>query len=293
MLTTILVHATIPHMEIGMYTAEISRPDLNSLLNTVGEYGFTQLQLDLSSLCGETLPQHIEPAWAQQVGEEIRKKGMKIAALTGTFNMAHPDAGIRSAGLERLKVIIGACDSFAAPLVTLCTGSRNPDSMWVSHPDNESPEAWRDMYAGIEKACGYAQDHKIYLGIEPEISNIVNYAEKARRLIDDMASPWLKIIMDCANLFHEGEAGQMQDILKGAFDLLGDDIILAHGKDLANDSPVEFTSAGNGLVDYETFIDLLYSHGYRGCMILHGFKSENDFPDGVKFMKDKLARVRP
>ena len=57
-------------MELGLYTAEIFRPNLKALMKAVREYGFTQMQLDLSSLCGETMPEQIDRVWAQQVAEE-------------------------------------------------------------------------------------------------------------------------------------------------------------------------------------------------------------------------------
>ena len=87
----------------------------------------------------------------------------------------------------------------------------------------------------------------------------------------------------------------MEDVLRGAFKILGKDIILAHGKDLTVEpgvgapSPKEpFTAPGKGLIDYDLFIDLLYTYGYEGGMLLHGFKREQDFPDGVAFIRKKL-----
>jgi sugar phosphate isomerase/epimerase len=36
------------------------------------------------------------------------------------------------------------------------------------------------------------------------VSNVIDSAQKARRLLDEIRSPRLKITMDAANLFHAG-----------------------------------------------------------------------------------------
>ena len=42
-------------------------------------------------------------------------------------------------------------------LLTLCTGTRNPDNMWADHPQNTSPEAWSDLLAAMEQALALAE----------------------------------------------------------------------------------------------------------------------------------------
>jgi sugar phosphate isomerase/epimerase len=289
-------------MELGMYTGDISRPNFKELVKAVRGYGFTQIQLDLESVIGETLPQHIDVAWAQSIADEAAEQGVKIVAVTGAFNMAHPDPAMRKEGLKRLRILSAASKAFGSPLVTLCTGSRNQGNpfdiynMWIRNPENDSPEAWKDMAATMKIALTYAEDYGVFMGIEPEEGTVVDYPSKARNLMDEMGSPWLKVVLDCANLFHKGESSKMQDVLTEAFKILGKDIILAHGKDLEAEpgvgapSPKEpFTAPGKGLVDYDLFIDLLNKYGYKGGLILHGFKREQDFTEGVTFIRQKLA----
>ena len=72
------------------------------------------------------------------------------------------------------------------------------------------------------------------LGVEVEASNVVNTARRARDLLDACGSDALKIILDCANLFHAGKAHPrfVRETIGEAFALLGGDIALAHGKDI-------------------------------------------------------------
>jgi len=89
-------------------------------------------------------------------------------------------------------------------VITLCTGTRDPNNQWRGHPENVSPEAWHDLVDSMHSALQIAAAQTITLAIEPEISNVVDSAAKARRLLDEMQSPNLKIIMDAANLFQAG-----------------------------------------------------------------------------------------
>ena len=132
-----------------------------------------------------------------------------MAAVSGTFNMIHPDPAQRADGLRRLAVLAAACGALGTRLITLCTGTRDPEDMWRRHPANDTPDAWRDLLASLEVALAAAERHDVFLGVEPEVANVIDSAAKARRLLDELRSPRLKIVMDPANLFHAGELPAM------------------------------------------------------------------------------------
>jgi len=87
--------------------------------------------------------------------------------------------------------------------------------------------------------------------------------------------------MDCANLFHAGEAKRenVHRIVRHAFDVFGDDVVIAHGKDIMESEGIKFCPTGEGVIDYTQFIGLLKEHNYNGDMILHGIF------DGVKMAR--------
>ena len=205
--------------------------------------------------------------------------------------MAHPDIDIRINGLKRLETIIAASSRLSCELITLCTGSRNRTNMWAPHQDNETIEAWRDMVLIMEQALEIAERYDVTLGLETEASNIVNTPAKARRLIEEMGSSRLKVILDCANLFRAGMAKKelVRPVIKEAFDLLGDDVVLAHGKDLLETPGIEFTGAGKGIIDFDYFFSELENIGYNNGFILHGIKQEKDIPFCVDYIMKKVA----
>ena len=77
--------------------------------------------------------------------------------------------------------------------------------MWRAHPDNNTPEAWRDLVESMKQALAVAEEYDVVLALEPEVANVIDSAQKARRLLDEMQSPYLKVCMDGANIFHKGE----------------------------------------------------------------------------------------
>ena len=77
------------------------------------------------------------------------------------------------------------------------------------------------MIACVREAVEIARQAGVTLAFEPEVSNVVDSAAKARQLLDEIGSPHLKVTMDAANLFHAGELPRMAEILESAFALLG------------------------------------------------------------------------
>jgi sugar phosphate isomerase/epimerase len=274
-------------MEIGIFSRTFARPTLVETLDAVVEYGLRYVQFGLECAGLEPMPEAIGATTLVEIRQEFEAHKATMSAISGTFNMIHPNEKVRQEGLRRLGVLAAACDALGTNIITLCTGTRNEKSMWRRHPDNSSPEAWRDLLASMQVAAAHAEAHNVILGIEPEVSNVVDSAPKARRLLDELRSPAVKIVMDGANLYPAGSLPHMRAILDEAFDLLGADIVLAHAKDLDHDGDAGHLAAGTGLLDYDHYLALLRQVGYNGPLILHSLR-EDQVDASVGFLRDKL-----
>jgi sugar phosphate isomerase/epimerase len=211
-----------------------------------------------------------------------------MAAVSGTYNMIHPNRAVREDGLRRLETLAGACAALGTSAITLCTGTRDPENMWRRHPDNDLPDAWRDLLEAMTAAAAIAERHGVTLGIEPEVANVVDSARKARRLLDEIGSPRLKIVFDGANIFHAGELARQHELLDEAIDLLAADLAMAHAKDLDRDGEAGHLAAGNGLLDYGYYLARLQRAGFTGPLILHSL-TEAGTPAALAFVREKLA----
>ena len=146
------------------------------------------------------------------------------------------------------------------------------------------------MVASMRAAADIARQAGVIVAFKPEVNNVVDSASKARRLLDEIGSPHLKVTMDAASLFHAGELPRMSEILDQAFALVGKDVVMAHAKDLDHDGDAGHQAAGEGKLDYDRYLSLLHSHGFKGPLFFHGL-SEAQLPKCVAILRAKLARV--
>lgn len=277
-------------MQIGIMASTVVRPNLEETLDAVVNHGIHCVQFGFSCAGLPDLPDDIDVRWCDKIRREIESRRITMSAISGTFNMIDPNVQKRQDGLRRLGILASACDRLGVSVITLCTGTRDPENMWRRHPENDSPEAWEDLIATMSEALKIAEGNGITLAFEPEVSNVVDSASKGRRLLDQMQSPYLKVIMDPANIFHKGELPHMREILDEAFDLLGEDIVIAHAKDLSRDGEAGHEAAGQGLLDYDQYLSLLNSVGFDVPLILHGL-SEAQVDECVAFLRGKMTSI--
>lgn len=256
-----------------MYTAIFSRTysakDPAKIFCAVAADGYQGVQANLSSAGLASLPELLPDGLAAQFGEEARSLGIRIAALSGTYNMAHPDLKVREASRVGFRNVIKAAAEMGTSIVSLCTGSRNEQDMWKFHPENHSAVAWADLCSELDFALSLAHESGIRLAIEPEPANVIHDAKAARRILDEIASPYLGIILDAANLLSPETLGKQHEVIGEATSLLGHSLLLAHAKDV--DAAGHVVAPGEGAVDLLSFTRALRAVGYDDALIAHGF----------------------
>ena len=277
-------------MQIGIMSRTFARATLEEELDAVANHGISCMQFGLSSAGVTELPTHIDVDLCHKIREEMSSRNITMTALSGTYNMIHPDLQQRADGLRNLRVLASACDKLGTSVITLCTGTRDPNSMWRRHPDNDLPEAWDDLAVSMRQAIQVAEEYQVTLAFEPEVANVVDSAIKARRIIDQIGSPFLKVVMDGANIFHTGELPRMREILDEAFALLGEHIAFAHAKDLDRDGEAGHLAAGKGLLDYDQYLSLLNDIDPDVPIVLHGL-SEAEVNGCVAFLREKIGAI--
>jgi sugar phosphate isomerase/epimerase len=242
------------------------------VLDAATKDGFAGVQFNLISAGIGSLPEHLPQRLAESVGEYAKVKNLRIAALSGTYNMAHPDREVRAASRLGFKNVVDAARRMGTPVVTLCTGSRDVTDMWKFHRENGSPSAWQDFRAELDVALAAAEAADVKLAVEPEPGNVVRDAKTARRLLDEVRSPRLGVVLDAANLLSVETLSRQEGILLEAIHLLGNDVLIAHAKDI--DAAGHVVAAGKGAVHLKTFAAGLRHAGFDGALIGHGFGPE-------------------
>ncbi|MQT11876.1 sugar phosphate isomerase/epimerase family protein [Segnochrobactrum spirostomi] len=275
-------------MQLGIFAKTFEGTDAATVLAAVKAAGYGATQFNMACLGLPSMPDAIAPEAAASVTAAVRETGIAVVAVSGTYNMIHPDPAVRATGLARLEVLAAASAGLGTGLVTLCTGTRDAHDQWRHHPDNASPEAWRDLLVEMTKAAAIAERYGIDLGIEPELANVVSSAPLARRLIDEVASPRLKIVLDPANLFEVASRAEQQRLVAGAIDLLADRIAMGHAKDRGPEG--DFRTAGTGVLDYDFYLTRLAATGFDGPLITHGLAA-HEAAGVAAFLSAKLAAI--
>jgi sugar phosphate isomerase/epimerase len=186
-------------------------------------------------------------------------------------------------------VLASVCKLLNCSVITICTGTRDPEDMWKHHPDNGSEEAWADMFTTVRAALEAVNPFAVKLAFEPEPGNVVRTARDGQRLIEEIGNPALGVVFDPANIL-AGEPGRdPTDVIRSAIEVLGYRVMLAHGKDLGSDGVP--CAAGTGIVPWGEVVQGLIFAGYAGPLVLHGL-TEQELPDSLTMLDRYPGLVR-
>jgi sugar phosphate isomerase/epimerase len=269
-------------MQIGIFAKTFPGTDPAAVLAAVRDAGYATTQFNLACAGLPSMPNAVPDETTAAIADAARGTGVTLCALSGTYNMAHPEKAVRDDGLRRLGTVIEAAAALSIPLVTLCTGTRDPNDQWAHHPDNTDPSAWSDMAREMGRALALAERHGVDLGIEPEQANVVTSAADAMRLIAEMGSARLRIVLDPANLFEQATAAEARGIVADAVERTAGHVAMAHAKDRSADG--RFATAGQGIVDFADFVARLKASDFDGPLVTHGLTA-GEAPGVARFLK--------
>lgn len=273
-------------MRLGIFAKTFAGTDPFPVLTAAKAAGYECVQYNMACSGLPPLPADVPPGTAEAISAAMDRTGIEIVAISATYNMSHPDPGVRQQGQRSLEKIAAVAQEVGAPFLTLCTGTRDAHDQWRHHPDNATPDAWRDLVDSMQSALAIADRYDVDLGIEPELANVVDSAAAARRLIDELGSKRLKVVFDAANLFEAVPVDCQRAVVAEAIDMLADRIALAHAKDRAANGT--FVSAGTGVLDYGFYLRKLREVGFDGPLITHGLSSE-EAPAVAMFLANQVA----
>jgi sugar phosphate isomerase/epimerase len=275
-------------MNLGIFAKTFRRETVSEIFAAVRGFGYTCTQFNMTCVGQSPLPAAVDDRIIDQILSAATNEKVELSALSGTFNMAHPDVKVRAGGLQGLKILAGICTRLHIPVLTLCTGTRDPADMWHRHPENASKEAKADFLDSLERTILIAEAASLLLAIEPEPANVIHSAPAARQLIREIKSSRVKIILDPANLIKAASASEDRDIIEEACQLLGDHVVLAHAKD--RDANGQVCPAGKGVVDFPHFLKCLQEVGFRGALIAHGLNEPEAEPT-ARYLRAIISKM--
>jgi sugar phosphate isomerase/epimerase len=242
-------------MQLGIRLHDVIKLPLEQRLQVVKEQDFTCAHVALSKVISE-FPvgnEALTPGLAMYLKRRFYENEIDFAVLGCYLNLAHPDP----IQLKKITDTYIAHLRFASLLgcgvVGTETGCPNPEYRY--EPACRGEEAYQTLAANLRPVVEAAERLGVLIAIEPVRNHIIYDAKRARRLLDEIASPNLAVILDPVNLLGIDNYEHQTEVLEEAITLLGEETAVIHIKDynVVGDALVS-CAAGFGVFNYEPLI---------------------------------------
>ncbi len=278
-------------MRLGVFSRGFNRSSTELVFDAVIASGIKDIHFSLPVADTTMLADTIEEIGAKTIRTLCEEREINIASISGTFNAIHPDTQTRKREIGGCIRLIKMAADLGTTLISLSTGTRNPQNMWLWHPENNTGEAWKDLLKTLEILLAAATEYCIDLAIEPEPGNVIDSAAKARLLLDELDCPALKIIIDGANLIGDQPECRMAEIFDNTLELLASETVMAHAKEIPKAPDKTLAVPGEGKLDWKLFLGTLVRYGFEGPLIMHNLP-ENRVVHARVYLEEILKEVR-
>ncbi|WP_041914210.1 sugar phosphate isomerase/epimerase family protein [Selenomonas ruminantium] len=253
--------------------------------------GFSCVHLALEkTISGFKLePGKLTAGFGKHIRDIFASHDVDVAVLGCYKNLAHPDRAELQRIQENYIAHLRMAVSLGCSVVGTETGA--PNAEYQYEPQCHTEMALQTFLHGLEPVVEAAEKLGVLLAIEPVWNHIVWNPQVARRVIQEMASPNLRIIFDPVNLL-SGENYQDRDRVIGeAIEQFGEYVEVVHLKDFqVQGEKLSAVAPGTGLMDYKPLLAYLKQEKYGIQATL-----ENTIPENAvaarKYLEEIYAEV--
>ncbi|MBC8062142.1 MAG: sugar phosphate isomerase/epimerase [Clostridiaceae bacterium] len=277
---------------LGIRAHDFGKNTVEILAKKVSEKGFFSIQLALlKAIDGIDFSLgKLSPGMAYYIKDTFAKENIQIAVLGCYINPIHPDIDERRKQLDRFKEHIRFARDFGCSVVGTETGSLNFGDSYKN--ENESEEAFETLIESLKELVKEAEKFGVIVGIEGGKNEVLTCPKKMKRALDIIQSNNLQVIFDPVNYISLENYKDQDNMLKEAFDLFGDRIVMSHAKDfLVKDGFInKATAPGKGSLNYELFLRLLKERKPFVNILLDEV-AEADMEESMKFIRNLYDRI--
>ncbi|MBR6185675.1 MAG: sugar phosphate isomerase/epimerase [Clostridia bacterium] len=274
-------------MNIGIRLHDTLPGSLSQRLAYAKAQGFScahlALQKALDDFAMADAPKKLTKDFAEEVKQAFRAQGMECAVLGCYLNLADPDAESRA----RTQEIYRSHLRFARMMGVRVVGTEtpaNPASVFSS-PARESEDAFRLVMDSLKTVARFAEEEDAILAVEPVYTHIVSTPERAERMLSQLHSDHVKIILDAVNLLAPENVEHADDVIAEAIRRFGDQVMILHMKDYELlPGKIRSIACGTGVMHY----DRLLSFGKRRDLPM---TLEDTRPDNAEAARLYLEKI--
>ena len=241
-------------MNIGIRLHDTAPGSLKERLAYAKAQGFSCAHVAISKIRDDfdmkDAPEKLNVEYAEQFRRDFEEAGMECAVLGCYLNLADPDPERRARTQEIYKAHLRFAAMTGAQVVGTETYA-NPESVFAE-PAPQSEEAFRLFMDSLRPVVRFAEESGAVLAVEPVWYHIISTPERAARMLEEVSSDHLQIILDAVNLISPETAGRADDVVRNAISLLGDRVRILHMKDfiLQPDGKMNACACGLGSMQY-------------------------------------------
>lgn len=279
---------TVP-LNLGIRAHDLGPTDMDNLLKKLNDYELNHIQLAVKKSFPEVFDSFdkLTPGIANYYSKRFAEAGVKISILGSYVNIVDPDLEKRKQALNDFTKHLSLADDFKASMVATETGSVGNGYT----EENFTEEAFLEVIDSVRLMVKDAEKFGTTVAIEPGINHPLYTAKLAKRLIEAVDSPNLKLILDCANLMLPENHHRQAEVIEEAFELLGDHIIAMHVKDyVIEDGKVKIVPVGTGEMAYDRIMSFAkYEKPY--LFVSLEATREPELENSIKLLKEVYDRV--
>ncbi|MBD5451552.1 MAG: sugar phosphate isomerase/epimerase [Lachnospiraceae bacterium] len=242
-------------MQFGIRLHDAIKAPLEERLKAVKEQGFACAHLALSKVISENsvAESALTPGYAMYLKRLFDKYELDVAVLGCYLNLANPDPEKLKAIQDKYMANIRFAAHLGVGVVGTETGAPNLEYKFEEACWNE--ESLQIFINNLRPVVKYAEQMGVLMAIEPVVRHIVCNPVRARRVLDEINSPNLRIILDPVNLLEIYNYEKQDEILDEAVELLGKDVAVLHVKDFQiKDGKLVSVPVGQGMCHWERVI---------------------------------------
>jgi sugar phosphate isomerase/epimerase len=245
-------------MQLGIRLHDTKKLPLEERIADVHRLGFSCVHLALGKVITDfsTHDEALTPGLAMYLKKVFAKNEVDIAVLGCYLNLANPNPEQLHAITHRYMAHIRFASLLGCGVVGTETGAPNEGYAYV--PECHGEEALQTFITNLKPVIRYAEQMGVIFAIEPVWKHIVCNPARARRVLDEIASPNLQIILDPVNLLDISNYERQIEIVDEAIDLLGPDVAVIHLKDFTiNNGELKSVGAGFGQMNYSSLMQFM------------------------------------
>lgn len=245
-------------MQVGIRLHDVEYGTIEQRVKTARAQGFKCAHIALAKLIDDysTDDAALTPGLAMYLRKLFAENNMDIAVLGCYLNLATPDPSALRANVERYKAHMRFASLLQCGVVGSETGA--PNVGYSFEPACRSEESLKLFIERVRPVVEYAEKCGVIFALEPVTKHICYSAERLRRVLDEINSPNLQVILDPLNLIDETNVADYKAVVRNAIDVLGKDVAVVHIKDfnIVNNKVVS-CAAGTGIMDYTDLVNFI------------------------------------